>query len=774
MTNFTLTILFFLSFFGTPSSEIEVNLKILEPVTIMESDLVITEIMYHPNSADNSWEWIEIYNKGMLPIDLTGYVLDDNNNTKQGSANISEGTIEPGGIAILFDADVTIEEFTAVWGELNAIPVNGWPGLNNSGDSIGIWDSFEDYDGDNVSQLNVIEQVIYDDANSWVDSNAASSIYLTGLDKDNTLGDSWALSEIGTADAYQSNELHGNTGGDVGSPGIVPIMEDTTPPAIACPEMVETNTDEGLCSAAIPLLAPSASDNVSTVFTFSAVRSDGLELDDPFPVGDTVITWTATDEADNTSEPCDQLVRIMDVELPTAVAQNITVELNDNGLAVISPEDLDNPQTPSFDNCGIAEYMANKIEFSCADLGTPVLVEFSVLDANGNTSVVTNAVVTVVDKLKPIMTCDADIVTISSNGNAVTLEDVSEPVVTDNCGGSPVLSFSRSDEEELNAPFGVGTTTITWQAVDASNNIATCTQTIVVDFIASMDNDIISFSIPGQVGETVIDASAKTIALSMPIGTDVTALIPSFDISDNATSIPELGDAVNFTQPRSYVIKAQDGTEQEWIVTVNVEEDTTPPTFVVKGNTEDFVTELEVGDTYVVGEILNIVDESITVSEILGVESVDTTKAGGPFLVTYGVSDGTNSTAITETVIVNDSGQEVLSITSFTLVNADTNEDLFVLEKGMQIDFRSLPTLHLDIRADATDDTKSVHLSLNGALIESRTENVSPYALYGDFPERNYFGEDFVLGAYSITAIPYSEKADSGEMGQLSLFCSGD
>lgn len=774
MTNFTLTILFFLSLFTAPSDELKDNVHFPEPIEVMESNLVITEIMYNPNSSENRWEWIEVYNKGLESIDLSGYVLDDNNSSEQGDANILTGSIPPNSTAILFDADITLEQFTEVWGDVNAIPVVGWPGLNNPGDSIGLWDSFESYDGDNTSQVNIIEQVIYENGGDWPESNNAGSIFLIAIDFDNTLGSNWSLSEdaietpLGTASSSQ--ELHTNTGLDIGSPNPIVEEEDITPPTIECAEIVEINNDEGQCSTEIPLLLPNAIDNVSTTFIFNAERSDGLQLEDPFPIGDTMITWTATDEANNTSLPCVQLISVIDRELPTAIAQNITIELDEDGMATIFPEALDNPETPSFDNCGIDRYLASRTEFNCADLEAPVQVEFSVVDANGNTSTVTNLTVTVLDKLKPILTCNADIVTISSNGNPIILEDVTEPFVSDNCDAAPLLSFSRSDQQELNAPFEVGTTTITWQAVDVTGNISTCAQTILVDFTASMANDIIAFSIPEQVGETVIDASAKAIDVLMPLGTDVTDLIPSFVVSESASSSPEIGEAVDFTEAIFYSITAQDGSVQEWIVTVTVEEDTMPPTFEVKGNTEDFVTELELGDTYMVGEISNIVDKSITSSEILGDELVDTTVEGGPFLVTYAVSDGSNLTTISETVIVVSPMQITSSILSFTLVNADTNEDIVPLEEGMEISIADLPTLNLNIRANASDDAQSVALSLSGDKSTSRTENVSPYALYGDSPTGNYSGSEFGLGSYTVSATAYAESQLAGNSGEeLSL-----
>ncbi|KAG1649374.1 hypothetical protein GQR58_029092 [Nymphon striatum] len=80
------------------------------------------------------------------------------------------------------------------------------------------------------------------------------------------------------------------------------------------------------------------------------------------------------------------------------------------------------------------------------------------------------------------------------------------------------------------------------------------------------------------------------------------------------------------------------------------------------------------------------------------------------------------------------------------LVNADTNEDLFLIEEGMMIDINDLPTVHLDIRAITTDDVESVRLSLSGAITTERTESLVPYALFQDLPIGNYKGSDFVLG----------------------------
>jgi len=263
---------------------------------MMDSDLIITEIMYNPSGSDTDWEWIEIYNKGVEPIDLSGYVLDDNGGAQLSAANITSGILPAGKSAILFDVDdVTAEQFQDVWGNVNLIAVTNWSALGNSaGDSIAIWDTYGSYDDDNQSQTNAIEKVIYkNNEEGWPNDNNSGSIYLIALDADNSIGSNWALSINGAETplnaAYTSMGLHENSGNDVGSPG-TGEFEDTTPPEIECPETVEINHDEGLCSSEIPLLEPSATDNVSTELVVEGIRSDGLDLFEPFPVGNTIIT----------------------------------------------------------------------------------------------------------------------------------------------------------------------------------------------------------------------------------------------------------------------------------------------------------------------------------------------------------------------------------------------------------------------------------------------------------------------------------------------------
>ncbi len=88
--------------------------------------------------------------------------------------------------------------------------------------------------------------------------------------------------------------------------------------------------------------------------------------------------------------------------------------------------------------------------------------------------------------------------------------------------------------------------------------------------VVSNANDIISFTIPEQIGETVIDNVDHTVQLNVPNGTNITALIPTIGISDLATIDPASGTPQDFTDMVEYTVTAENGDEQIWIVTVNL------------------------------------------------------------------------------------------------------------------------------------------------------------------------------------------------------------
>ncbi|WP_338733415.1 HYR-like domain-containing protein [Mangrovimonas cancribranchiae] len=193
---------------------------------------------------------------------------------------------------------------------------------------------------------------------------------------------------------------------------------DNTPPSITCPSDIIINTDTGLCTASgVALGTPTVTDNCGAGYS-----NDAPSI---FPIGDTTVTWTATDGNGNTTT-CTQLVTVEDNEAPVANCQNFTVALNPaTGLATISTSDINNGST---DNCSIASITLSQDTFDCNDIGNNT-VTLTVTDASGNTDNC-NATVTVTDAAQGAS------VNISVNNNPICDGEAVTFTATPNNGGS--------------------------------------------------------------------------------------------------------------------------------------------------------------------------------------------------------------------------------------------------------------------------------------------------------------------------------------------------
>ena len=79
------------------------------------------------------------------------------------------------------------------------------------------------------------------------------------------------------------------------------------------------------------------------------------------------------------------------------------------------------------------------------------------------------------------------------------------------------------------------------------------------------------------------DASTSTYTMTVPFGTVITALKLTFNLSTAATANPASGSTQNFTNPVTYIVTAEDGSTQNYVVKVVV---TAPPKSSEKQITE--------------------------------------------------------------------------------------------------------------------------------------------------------------------------------------------
>lgn len=155
----------------------------------------------------------------------------------------------------------------------------------------------------------------------------------------------------------------------------ITVIDNEAPVLINVPvSMIQTN-DAGSCGAVVTWDAVRATDNCGLI-SFVSDHQSG----ETFPLGETVVTFTATDRNGNIGRSS-FTITVKDNEAPKVITRPVTVTLV-NGSATILPSAINNGST---DNCSAVTLTASKTVFTCADAGVNK-VTLTATDANGNVS----------------------------------------------------------------------------------------------------------------------------------------------------------------------------------------------------------------------------------------------------------------------------------------------------------------------------------------------------------------------------------------------------
>ena len=205
------------------------------------------------------------------------------------------------------------------------------------------------------------------------------------------------------------------------------VVIDTTAPVADVADLEDVTAE---CSVDT-LTAPTATDNCSGTITGTTTTT--------FPItaqGTTVVTWTFTDSSANITTQTQNVV-INDITLPVVITQDITVFLDANGEAIISPFDID---AGSVDNCdGDLIYDLDITLFTCDDIGDHI-VTLTVTDSNGNS-----------DSLEAIVTVDNDFEDVDNDGildncDSEILDDMDQDGIEDSIDNCPnIFNPDQSD-----------------------------------------------------------------------------------------------------------------------------------------------------------------------------------------------------------------------------------------------------------------------------------------------------------------------------------------
>ncbi|HEY0977807.1 MAG TPA: HYR domain-containing protein [Flavobacteriales bacterium] len=266
-------------------------------------------------------------------------------------------------------------------------------------------------------------------------------------------------------------------------------VTDNEPPNAIC-----QSVNIGLNGSGVANLTPAQVNNGSTdncgITAMSVVPNSFTAI------GNHTVTLTVTDAAGN-SDACTVDITVADNNAPTAVCNNVTIHLNAAGQATVTGAMLNGGST---DNGTIVSLTPSQTLFDCSDLG-PNNVTLTVADDGGNADVC-NAVVTVLDTIRPQAACHPLIVQLDATGHVtITASDI-ENGSSDNCSVTSTTidrnSFDCSD---------LGANTVLLTVTDGSGISTTCTATVTVeDPIAPTilcPDDIVMDNDPGICGAVV-------------------------------------------------------------------------------------------------------------------------------------------------------------------------------------------------------------------------------------------------------------------------------
>ncbi len=274
------------------------------------------------------------------------------------------------------------------------------------------------------------------------------------------------------------------------------IVTSQDAPTISCPSDKTFTAASGECTFTATAAQIGTPTTTGPGVTVTKERSDNQALTDPYPAGQTFITWTATNSVGSAS--CTQTITVnaTDTQAPTLVVPaniNTTTSscsvLLDDELGVATATDnctasvnitrTGVPRVP----CPIPGDPGRTCESFVFPTGTTTIT-YTAMDAAGNTTIGYQLVTVTEDPaVPPTIDAPAD-VTLYTGLNAtscsVTVSNLDATLGTatanDNCPG---VTVARSNVPAGNV-FPLGPTTITYTATDKSGNMASDNQVVTV------------------------------------------------------------------------------------------------------------------------------------------------------------------------------------------------------------------------------------------------------------------------------------------------------
>ena len=442
-----------------------------------------------------------------------------------------------------------------------------------------------------------------------------------------------------TTVTWTVTDLHGNENNANQTVSVV----DTTAPTINPPPNVTFEaTDPSVNQVTLGVA------NATDIVGIESVSNDAPAA---FPLGDTIVTWTATDTSGNTASVT-QTVSVVDTTAPTILpGAEISVEATSETQNVVELTDLE-----TADAVGVISLENDAPQFfSVGD----TIVTWNATDAAGN-SAIFKQTVSVVDTIAPKLT-PPPTKTVEATGATGNSVDFGTATYSDAVG---VTSITNDAPDTF--PFGL--TTITWTAKDAAGNTATKIQQISV-----VDTTAPTISPPKDIVVEAQTMNNNTVALAQATATDAVGIDT---ITNDAPSLFSLGDTLVTWTATDTTGNSANATQKVSVV------DTTAPTI---DSIADIILEATSAQNNTVS--LNPPTANDSISKVTITNDAPNAFALGETIVTWTATDAAGNIATTtQKVIITDTTAPELTIPANVVIDATGIETIVSLGEATSVD----------------------------------------------------------------------------------------
>lgn len=258
-------------------------------------------------------------------------------------------------------------------------------------------------------------------------------------------------------------------------------VTDDEVPVITCPAAINVNAELDQCSANVDL-SVMATDNCGSV---TVTNDFTTETSADFPVGTTIVTFTATDDCDNIAS-CTMNVTVSDAQAPYITCPDGAFAMCDaSSVPVYSfyQHFVDADANSSIDdNCAIdTTTFAYEGEMELTIFGMTIISRtYSIEDLAGNASSCTQTII-VMDSTEPFVTCPGDVTVETDPGLCTATVSNLIAITEDNCLVDTIYNSRTGDGADASGVYSVGETVVTFTVADEEGNSSECSFTVTVE-----------------------------------------------------------------------------------------------------------------------------------------------------------------------------------------------------------------------------------------------------------------------------------------------------